>query len=605
MKKVFYSVGFSILVALLFFFLYYPAGKSAGAWIHFLERKALDIGFTRFSSVVKPDPDIVILAINDKVLQEMEPTLGRWPWPRRVMGEIVDYLHQVGVQGIGIDILYPERDLKDPQGDLFFAAKIKEAGNVSLAADFPEPIFGRTDRFPLFPFDDLLKVARAIGGVHLFADPDGPTRRYRLVYTDHDHSYPGLALSLLPSETAKAILKEAPLLPDGTYLLRWYGPQGTFRYIEAHKILQARKEFLSGGGALHQQASSFLKDKRVLVGVTATGLFDLRVTPFSPVYPGVEVHATALSNLKNSQFLYQPSPGMVVLYVVLVAILAGLIGALLENPFLETSLMILLTLMNGLVGLIALKTYSFWVPVALPALAVFIISASHLSWNYFVTGRDKRFIREAFAKYINEEVLSELLKNPEKLKLGGENVPLTILFSDIRGFTSLSENLKPDEVVSLLNEYLTAMVDIVFAHGGTLDKFIGDAVMAFWGAPVKRSDHAERAVQTGLAMLKKVEEIREKWQKEGKPSIRIGIGINTGLVTVGNIGSARSQSYTVIGDEVNLASRLESLNKEMKTEMIISESTLSTLRDKIKYRPLGEVKVKGKEKMVNIYEVIF
>lgn len=618
-------------IAALFIFLHDRA-ESAGMWIRLLERKILDIEFTTFSRPIRPDPSVVIVAVNDRSIREMEPVLGRWPWPRRVVGEILDYLHTAGVRQIGVDILYPERNISDPAGDRYLEEQIRQSGSVLLAADFPhanqktiaeKP--GDLKRFrlsvpdeiaakipnippsrkPLIPHPDFLRAGAGIGGVHLSADPDGPTRRYQLLNAYDGDYFPSLALAMKLRDGISPPWTRIPLSRDGTILLNWYGPQGTFPYLEAHRILEARRQFLSSSESkpLHQEAAAYLKDKIILLGVTGTGLFDLRATPFSPVYAGVEVHATALSNLMRSDFIRAWPALWGNLYVLMIALATGLLGIRFRSSILEVVAALGLLMAVLMAAMLAFYSYSLWIPAALPMIVIFVIAAGNLSWNYFVAGRERRFIRGAFSKYLNEEVLRQLLEDPKKLELGGENTPLTILFSDIRGFTSLSENRPPDEVVALLNEYLTEMVDIVFAYGGTLDKFIGDAVMAFWGAPVKTEDHPEKAVQAALAMIRKVAELRGRWESEGKPPLRIGIGISTGVVTVGNIGSVRSQSYTVIGDEVNLASRLESLNKEFHTSLIISESVYARLQNHkdVSFEDLGEVRVKGKEKSVRIY----
>lgn len=590
-------------IAGLFLVLFYVFPNSAGSWIHLVERKTLDSYFKKVSRHLKADPTIVIITINDEALNVMQPRYGRWPWPRRAMGEIVEYLHHVGARVIGIDVLYPEVNLSDPAGDRFFVQQVKSAGNVILAANYS------ATNDPLLPFGPLYQACSGTGGIDFTADPDGPTRRYRLLYPREDGIHPGLALAMAQFLKTPIDWTHLPLDHYNSYRINWYGPQGQFTYIGANKVLEAYQEWKQNphDADLHEEASQFLKNKIVLVGVTATGLFDLRANPYSPIYPGIEVHATALSNLIRGDFIHSLPMGWGIFYLFLVGFASAGAGILLRSP-LKESLFAL-----GIISLIFLfGTQSFardyWVPTALPLMTVLGTVMATLFWNYLTTGKEKRFIRQAFARYINEEVLDVLLNDPEKLQLGGENVNVTVLFSDIRNFTSLSENRPPDEVVAWLNEYLTEMVDIVFHYQGTLDKFIGDAIMAFWGAPIKTPNHPDLAVQAGIAMLKKVEELRARWQQEGKPEsgkpeLRIGIGINSAEMTVGNIGSERSQSYTVIGDGVNLASRLETLNKTYATSMIVSEFTYERVKEKVVARFLDEVKVKGKEKSVKIYEV--
>lgn len=626
------SIGMAFGIAGILLILFYAFPSSSGAWIHLIENKILDSEFRNIKRPLQPDPSIAIVVVNDTALTEMEPQYGRWPWPRRSMGQMVEYLHHVGARAIAIDILYPEAHHLDAAGDQFFVDQVKAAGNVILAADFPErnpsaeprlidshsltrfqlnslpntPLQLPITTTPLIPFPQLLAATAQIGGIHFNADPDGPTRRYRLLYSvnngTQDLCLPSLALAT--ALQLKVPIDWHPLLePDGSYLMNWYGPHGTFPYIEASRLLQAYQEWKQGAsGSLDQEAAAFFKDKIVLIGVTATGLFDLRATPFSPIYPGVEIHATVLSNLMQHHFIRIIPPAVGILYVLCITIIMSLVGRSLRSPIKETLFVLFLVGLIITCGRLSFG-HNVWIPIALPLLTLFFMATSTIFWNYFTTGREKRFIRGAFARYINADVLDELLSDPEKLELGGENAILTVLFSDIRGFTSLSEKLAPNEVVALLNEYLTAMVDIVFEYHGTLDKFIGDAVMAFWGAPIKTADHAASAVQAGLAMLTKAEELRTKWLAEGKPALEIGIGINTAEITVGNIGSSRSQSYTVIGDGVNLASRLESLNKTYHTHLIISEFTYAQVRDQVEARLLDDVQVKGKEQSVKIYEV--
>jgi adenylate cyclase len=228
-----------------------------------------------------------------------------------------------------------------------------------------------------------------------------------------------------------------------------------------------------------------------------------------------------------------------------------------------------------------------------------------MALNYVTEGRRKRQIRDMFSKYVAPEYVAQLAEDPASLDLAGRRAELSILFSDIRGFTSISEKLEPHQVIEFLNEYLTQMAAIVKHSGGTLDKFIGDAVMAFWGEPVRHADHADRAADCALAMRDATARLAARWVAEGKPDLRIGIGINTAEVVVGNIGSLEHKlDYTVIGDGVNLASRLEGLNKDFKTTIIISEFARTRLGDRFDVRPLGDVKVKGKEQPVPIYELL-
>ncbi|HTL03951.1 MAG TPA: adenylate/guanylate cyclase domain-containing protein, partial [Vicinamibacterales bacterium] len=246
----------------------------------------------------------------------------------------------------------------------------------------------------------------------------------------------------------------------------------------------------------------------------------------------------------------------------------------------------------------------YWLNISQPVLASSLALFGGVGYQYFVEGREKRKMKRLFGQYVSKDVYEQLVANPELARLGGQRRQMTVLFSDIRGFTTVSEKGQPEEIVQLLNEYFTRMVDIVFRHKGTLDKFVGDMVMALFGAPLDDPDHAEHAVDAALEMIEELRRLNEQWTAEGRPSLDIGIGVNTGPMIAGNIGSSAIMSYTVIGDAVNLGSRLESLNKEYGTRIIISQTTRDSLPPKYTFRPLGDVVVKGKTQPVAIFEVL-
>ncbi len=244
-----------------------------------------------------------------------------------------------------------------------------------------------------------------------------------------------------------------------------------------------------------------------------------------------------------------------------------------------------------------------WVPLVQPLLAIVLAFVGQLAWQYFVEGREKRQVKKLFSRYVPKDVYDQLMADPNRAALGGRRRTMTVLFSDVRGFTAMSEKATPEEVVSQLNEYFSRMVQVLFDHRGTLDKFVGDMVMGLFGAPLDDPDHAEHAVQTAIAMSKALDELNREWSAAGRPVLDIGIGISTGEMVAGNIGSEAIMSYTVIGDRVNLGARLESLNKDYGTRIIISETTREALKGRYDIHPLGEVVVKGKSRPVAIYEV--
>jgi adenylate cyclase len=347
------------------------------------------------------------------------------------------------------------------------------------------------------------------------------------------------------------------------------------------------------------------KDKIVLVGSTADILHDVFSTPFSEsgyTMPGVEIHANVINTLYNNSMMKR------------IGRFSSL--ALLFSIGLFTSFMIFrIKTLRGLIVVFAevivfiilsryvFDAHNYIIDLVNPLFTMVLCYSSISVYKVAVEEKENRKIKNLFSRYVSKPLVDEILKKQE-IKLGGEVKEVSVLFSDIRGFTAMSEKMQPEEVLGVLNEYLTAMTDIVFENGGTLDKFIGDAVMAVFGSPLYDKDHAIKAVRTGWQMQKKLDELNAKWAQEGKKTLKIGVGVNSGSVVAGNMGSMRRMEYTVIGDTVNLASRLESLNKELSTSFLISENTHALVRDRIKSKMYTDIKIKGKEDHLTVYEVL-
>jgi adenylate cyclase len=318
--------------------------------------------------------------------------------------------------------------------------------------------------------------------------------------------------------------------------------------------------------------------------------------------PGIQVHAAVADDILSGRFM-RPAPRMVTVgSVVAAALLVGIVATFLPAWWATGSAAVLVALFAWAATMLFANSY--WVNVTQPVLASSIALFGGVGYQYFVEGRERRKLKRLFGQYVSKDVYEQLVANPALARLGGQRREMTVLFSDIRGFTTLSERGQPEDVVHMLNEYFTRMVDLVFAHKGTIDKFVGDMVMALFNAPVDDPLHADHAVQTALAMIDALDELNSKWTAEGKPRLDIGVGINTGPMIAGNIGSDAIMSYTVIGDAVNLGSRLESLNKQYGTRIIISEATRQRLSGSYIFRPLGDVVVKGKTQPVPIFEVV-
>jgi adenylate cyclase len=389
--------------------------------------------------------------------------------------------------------------------------------------------------------------------------------------------------------------RKVPTDEMGYMRINYVGPERTFPYVSLSDIL--REDFPEGT----------FRDKLVIIGATAIGIGDIRNTPFSSSgeYPGLEIHATVMDNILRGDHISKPKWATV--FDLAAILVLGLITGF-AIPRLSAVKAIAATLLI-LAGYVAASRWLFvqaglWVNLVYPLLAVVLVYTSLTVYHYLTEERERKKIRGAFSYYVSSSVVNEMLKDPNKLKLGGDKKEISVLFSDIRSFTSISEGMTPEGLVHLLNEYLTVMTDIVFKYEGTLDKYIGDALMAFYGAPLDQPDHPYRACASALDMMDGLEKLNEKWIREGKQPLDIGIGINTGPMMVGNMGSEQRFDYTVMGDAVNLGSRLEGANKSYKTHILISETTYERVKEEFVCMELDSVRVKGKKLPVGIFELV-
>jgi adenylate cyclase len=345
------------------------------------------------------------------------------------------------------------------------------------------------------------------------------------------------------------------------------------------------------------------KDKLVFVGVSGTGLSDAFETPFSRgKMPGMQVHAGVADDILSNRFLRESRAAARVTTVGISALAVGLIATVM-SAFWATGIVVIFVVVIGWMATLLFAS-GYWMNLSQPVLASSIALFGGVSYQYLVEGREKRKMKRLFGQYVSKDVYEQLVADPALARLGGQRRQMTVLFSDIRGFTTVTERGQPEEIVGMLNEYFTRMVDIVFRYHGTVDKFVGDMVMALFGAPLDDPDHADHAVEAALEMIAELQKLNQGWKAQGRfAELDIGVGINTGLMIAGNIGSDAIMSYTVIGDAVNLGSRLESLNKQYGTRIIISDATRRVLKGRYHYRPLGDVVVKGKTEPVAIFEV--
>jgi adenylate cyclase len=457
---------------------------------------------------------------------------------------------------------------------------------------------------PIYP---LTATAKGLGYVNCIPDEDGCLRWETLTIQYAQEYFLPFSVSILgkylntnPQQMRINLGNNVELGSLGVYtdesnrfLINYYGPAGTFSYYSFVDVLEGKV------------SASIFKNKIVLIGSSAAGLTDFWVTPTSPALPGVEKQATIISNILYQDFIIRNK--YLILWDLGLILIVGLTLSLFIpklSPLHATLFSLFLCVL-----LVAFIQYLFsfsklWIYVVYPFLTVGFAYSSTTLFRLLTEEREKKRIRGAFKQYLSPVIVDQLVKHPEVLKLGGEKRILTVLFSDIRGFTSLSEGMPPENLVPLLNSYMDTMTEIVLAHGGLLDKYIGDAIMAIYGAPLPQNDHTLKACLTALDMMKELKKLQEKWKKDGLPHLDIGIGINTGPMVVGNMGSRKRFTYTVMGDSVNLASRLEGLNKKYGTNIIISEFTYIEIRDCLDCREIGTVKVRGKKEPVKIHELL-
>ena len=605
------------------------------------------------------DGRIVILDIDEKSLGE----IGHWPWSRNIMAELVDKLFdRQGVQLVAFDVVWAERDPSSGievldrlgQGELKDVAQFQSAYSAlrpSLDFDgrfaasmkgrpvvlgyyfnsedravrvnaLPKPVLskgtfkgtnaefhewkGYTGNLPAY-----VQSAAAAGHINPFLDTDGVLRRVPLLVEFEGEYYEAMSLAVFRTLTAKTLggmqavqpgfkdrslesLRvgpfEIPVDDNGAALIPYRNGRPSFQYVPVVDVLKDRI------------AAGALKDKIVLVGATASALEDLRSTPVSNVLPGVEVHANMIAGMLDQDFKRRPwftygaEAFLLLVGGVTLAVLIPLLTAFWAS----------IAVLVGAAAIISLNVAlwqinDFVLPLASSLLMIIALYTMNMAYGYFVESRSKRLIAQRFREYVPPEVVAKMERDPAKYDMP-RTAALSILFCDVRGFTSISEALSPDALREYINDYLTEMSTIIRSgHKGTLDKYIGDAIMAFWGAPMTDAQHARNAVLAALDMQKACRVLNERFKARGWPALTIGVGVNSGTVRVGDMGSQLRRAYTAMGDAVNVASRLEGRTKHYGLGILVGEATRKQIDD-VAFREVDRIKVKGKDEAITVYE---
>lgn len=588
-------------------------------------------------------PQVKVILVDEASLKYMDSTAGRWPWPRAIWGDLLEYLSIGGAKAVLFDILFIEHDRSNKTNDMVLQAATKESKNVYHSMLLRHEHFdeGVTDQIPplpenfinrfslksvkgtpsvtpgtanndfALPISRLSEYSKGVAVVEFKPDSDGVFRRTKPLREYQGKYFPVLGLApFMESNTPITVNRNSinindrtiPLDANGNIAINMYG----LNHIETYSmsgVFNTLQKIRKGDDSNLLVSPEIFKDSIVYIGTSAIGTSDLKSIPMGDNEPGVLLHAFQASNYLQNDFISPASES--VTYLSVIAGICLTLWAIIFSNRLMIRVLLPLSMLAIYISY-ALVSFRLNTQVEMVPFIFSTVSTSFLSFAYltFTEGAEKRKVSKLFTQYVSKDVLDEILNNyQEYLKSSsGQKVEISVLFSDIRGFTTMSETTDPEKIVEMLNVHFTVMADIILKHNGTIDKYIGDAIMAFWGAPVKSEAHAEEAVMAGIEMLEGLKEVNRILKERGfTQEIKIGIGINTGMATIGNIGSDKKKNYTVVGDAVNLSSRLESITKEHKTPLLFSEYTYSKIRDKISCKHIGNVTVKGREQSVDIY----
>lgn len=658
LKEKMIPLGIGFLLVILFSSISFFHPKSLEKGLQLLENLSYDFQVRSNRRPLSKDGSIVIVDIDDKSLEKQ----GRWPWPRKKLAQLVTKIFEAGATVVALDMTFPEaernvladveqeikevpdkedetvlRELNKLEADFDYDqqfAKSLTLGESILGfvfsdqgndlGELPSPILKLTPELQkelsipdkthyLGNIPALQKSAKNGGFINATKDPDGVLRITNLLLRKGENLYASLSLQaasiyLLTNqielvterygdstvlEGIKLEQQTIPTDPEGRILIPYRGAAFTFPYLSSTDVLEGKTD------------RSSIEGKLIFIGFSASALADLYASSVDPILPGVEVHANVAAGIIDNYLPYKPywGRGAITLLVIATGILCAI-----SLPFLGALFGTVLCL--SLAGAIAYLDNWLWstqgivIETILPIAMVATLFIFNLAWGYFKESKKGKELKSVFGQYVPPAYLDEMLKKGGEINLEGESKELSVLFSDIRSFTSISEKMTASELKQFLNHFFNPITEVIFKHKGTIDKYVGDMVMAFWGAPLESSDHALQAVYSALEMQEALSLLNKTWEMEGKSPVKIGVGVNTGLMNVGDMGSKFRRSYTVLGDTVNLASRLEGQSKYYHVDIIVGENTWKQTKDEIVYRKIDKIKVKGKEIGIEIYEPI-
>jgi adenylate cyclase len=602
-----------------------------------LENRTSDRRAIAATDPARANHDIVIVDIDNASFRILTDKLGRWPWTRRVWTELVRYLTPAKPRLILFDILF---NGEEPGADPEFARMIQQAGNVVLPFSFasghidtdadvfsppalaqmqigqrvPGEPLNRQDWSVNRPTASLSAVMAGSGATLWTPDSDGMTRRLPLLIGYEGKAWAtqwlSAALRLHPAQAAQFEQSEfsagslrLPVDSDGRFVVRWHGDTlDSYRRVPLWEMICSIYPKQCDPGVTRHPAQEFA-NKIVFVGASAAGSYEVRPTPVSETAPGVFVLATALDNLLAGEAVRRAPMWLTLALIAAMTALPAAMVLLWRSLTLDIAVTLGLLAVYSVVCF-AVYGHNYWLPMAAPMLGAALSFTGNTGWRYLTVDRELARTRGTLERYVSPQLVRHVMDHLDAIRFDGEKRNLTILFSDIRGFTTLTEKSDPAALLAQLNEYLEAMTEIIFRHDGIVDKFIGDGIMAHWGAFTPEKPNARLAAGAALEMIQALAGLNRKWAAQGRPELDIGIGINTGEVIFGNVGAGKKLDFTVIGDGVNLAARLEGANKDFGSRILVSSFTLAELGGAAKVRPLGSIVVKGKTVGVEVYELL-